>query len=231
MIRLLSLLPLVIIIFSCGAKRPVTKTPGVYEKLGISYNIEDCISKDRYLTNKLHVIEKGDTLYKLSRIYNIPVNDLISANNIENPRDIKIGKIIVIPGVYNTNFQWPTVGRISSYYGNRRRNFHSGIDITAKKGTHIRAISDGLVITSGNSIDGYSKYGRIIVIDHGDGVQSLYAHNDKNYVQEGQCVKQGEIIGEIGSTGNATGNHVHLEIIKNGKTIDPLKYLEKEDGF
>jgi len=227
----LSLLPLIIIICSCGAKRHGKTRHGIYEKSEKRLKTEECISKSSYLTNKLHVVEKGDTLYQLSKIYNVSVDELINTNNIENPRDIKIGKIILIPGVYNTNFQWPTIGKITSYYGKRRRNFHTGIDISAKKGTDIRAISDGLVIKSGNSLNGYSKYGRVIMIDHGNGVQSLYAHNDKNYVHEGQCVKKGEIIGEVGSTGNATGNHVHLEIIKNGKTTNPLKYFEKEDGF
>lgn len=183
------------------------------------------------MTNKLYVIEKGDTLYKLSKMYNVPVATLIDTNHITDPRDLKIGKIIVIPGVYDTNFQWPVIGKITSYYGRRRRNFHTGIDISAKKGTHIRAIADGLVIISGKSLNGYSNYGRIIIIDHGNGIRSLYAHNDKNYVQEGQCVRKGEEIGEVGATGNATGNHVHLEIIRNGNTTNPLKYLNKEDGL
>ena len=224
-------MPLLVIILSCGVKRPDSERHGIYKKYKKSPETEKCISKDRYLTNQLHVFEKGDTLYKLSKIYNVSVDELINANNIEDPRDIKIGKIILIPGVYNANFQWPTIGKISSYYGRRRRNFHTGVDISAKKGTDIKAIADGLVIVSGNSLDGYRHYGRVIVIDHGNGVQSLYAHNDKNYVQEGQCVKKGEVIAEVGSTGNATGNHVHLEIIRNGKTVNPLKYLDKEDGF
>jgi murein DD-endopeptidase MepM/ murein hydrolase activator NlpD len=218
-------------VMSCSAKKQSTTKKSIYQTSKKNIRADQCISNYKHLTNKLHVIQKGENLYKLSKIYNVSIDDLISANDIEDPTNIKIGKIILIPGVYNTNFQWPTIGNITSYYGNRRRNFHTGIDISAKKGADITSISDGVVITSGNSIDGYRKYGRIIVIDHGNGIQSLYAHNKKNYVKEGQCVKKGDKIGEIGSSGNATGSHVHLEIIKDGKTINPLKYLNEEDGF
>lgn len=78
---------------------------------------------------------------------------------------------------------------------------------------------------SGRSLDGYSRYGKIVIIEHGGGVKTIYAHNKKNLVRAGECVKAGEIIAEVGSSGDATGPHLHFEIRKNGKPVDPLRYL------
>ncbi len=103
--------------------------------------------------------------------------------------------------------------------------FHPGIDIPASKGTQVRAVADGLVILSAKNQDGYSGYGRIVIIDHGWGIKTLYAHNKKNLVNTGDCIRAGEVIGEVGSSGNATGSHLHFEIRKDGQPVNPLKYL------
>ena len=102
---------------------------------------------------------------------------------------------------------------------------HEGIDIAAPKGTPIHAAANGLIVASSSSLKGYSGYGRIIIIDHGKGIRTLYAHNSKNRVKSGSCIRTGEIIGEVGSTGNSTGNHLHFEVRKNGRPVNPSNYL------
>jgi murein DD-endopeptidase MepM/ murein hydrolase activator NlpD len=122
----------------------------------------------------------------------------------------------------------PVEGRISSRYGKRKHpitgenDFHTGIDIAALQGTPIKATSDGIVSFS----DWGRGSGKVIVLEHGFGFSTVYAHNSKNIVKVGQKVKRDEIIGYIGSTGNATGPHVHYEVWKNGSSVNPKKYIE-----
>ncbi|NIT14634.1 MAG: peptidoglycan DD-metalloendopeptidase family protein, partial [Candidatus Dadabacteria bacterium] len=127
-------------------------------------------------------------------------------------------------------YEWPVRGLVTSRFGTRGRKFHSGIDISARKGTPIRAIADGFIVQSSNKLEGYGKYGRVVIINHGMGITSLYAHNRKNLVNSGTCIKKGQKVAEVGSSGNATGSHLHLEIRKNGKPVNPLIYLENQGG-
>lgn len=113
-------------------------------------------------------------------------------------------------------------GRISSPYGSRWGTFHRGIDLAASKGTPIYAAASGTVIYSGYNNGGF---GNLVMIDHGNGYQTYYAHNSKNHVQVGQRVVKGQNIASVGSTGNSTGNHVHFEIRKNGTPINPNSYI------
>ena len=103
-----------------------------------------------------------------------------------------------------------------------RSHTHTGLDIAAPKGTPIKAASSGTVTYSGNANDGYGNY---VVISHGNGVQTVYAHCSRLLVSKGQHVSQGEVIAKVGSTGNSTGNHLHLEIRKNGVSYNPQYYL------
>ncbi len=110
---------------------------------------------------------------------------------------------------------------ISSYYGDDRG--HKGWDFAAPEGTKIFAAADG-VVTKVNSVS--SAYGLHFVIDHGNGISTLYAHCSSINVTDGQTVSCGEIIAEVGDTGRSTGNHLHFEILENGTAIDPAPYLE-----
>lgn len=122
----------------------------------------------------------------------------------------------------------PVDGRLSSNYGKRENpmhggiDFHSGIDIAVPPGAPIRATADGIVSFSGWS----GGSGNLIVIEHGFGFSTLYAHNRKNLAQVGQFVKRGDVISHAGSTGNATGPHSHYEIWKDGRHINPHKFME-----
>ena len=109
--------------------------------------------------------------------------------------------------------------KVSSYYGDGRN--HKGIDICAKSGTSIYAVADGTVVYSGWKGD----YGYCVIIEHEGGMRTLYAHAKQLCCNVGDIVSQGEIIALVGTTGQSTGNHVHFEVIANGRNVDPAPYI------
>lgn len=118
----------------------------------------------------------------------------------------------------------PITGRISSRYGvssSIRSSTHTGLDIQAAQGTPIKVISNGTVTHAAKA----GAYGYLVKVDHGNGVETWYAHTSKMYVKPGQKVKAGDVIALVGSTGNSTGPHLHLEIRINGKHVNPQQYL------
>ncbi|MGL5972294.1 MAG: peptidoglycan DD-metalloendopeptidase family protein [Oscillospiraceae bacterium] len=116
---------------------------------------------------------------------------------------------------------WPTSGgRVSNGYLGYYN--HKAIDISNNYGAAIYAADDGVVVTSGWSRSGYGYY---VVVNHGNGMQTLYAHNSRNAVSPGQVVKKGQTIAYVGSTGNSSGNHLHFEVIVNGSKRNPMIYL------
>ena len=116
---------------------------------------------------------------------------------------------------------WPCGGRVTSEYGYRWGRLHAGIDIGAPTGTPIRAAKAGVVIKSGTM----SGYGNVVVIDHGGGFTTLYAHQSRIAARQGDSVSQGELIGYVGSTGQSTGPHLHFETRVNGNPQNPRRYL------
>lgn len=126
---------------------------------------------------------------------------------------------------------WPAEGRISSLFGDREhplygvRKFHSGVDIALPTGTPLHATADGVVSFSGRG----TNNGNITVIEHGLGYSTIYAHNTRNTVHAGQTVRRGDLIAYSGSTGASTGPHIHYEIWKNGKSIDPMPFIKRHD--
>lgn len=126
---------------------------------------------------------------------------------------------------------WPLPGynRISSPYGYRihpitkNKKFHKGIDIPADYGTNVLATDYGIVTFSGVQ----NGYGNIVAIKHFDGKTSIYGHNSKNIVNEGDLVYKGQAIAKVGSTGRSTGNHVHFEVTINGELKNPLEVTNK----
>lgn len=130
--------------------------------------------------------------------------------------------------VSEKGFIWPSYATtITSLFGNRihpitgKANNHTGVDIAAAGGTNILAAKSGIVITSAYN----SSYGNYVVISHGNGQTTLYAHMSRRLVSEGQSVTQGQAIGLVGSTGSSTGNHLHFEVRENGTRKDPLSYF------
>lgn len=116
----------------------------------------------------------------------------------------------------------PSRGSITSNYGARWGKVHKGIDIAGNIGDPIKAALDGKVIEAYYS----SSYGNVITIEHGNGIQTLYAHCSKLLAKEGQEVKRGDIIAKIGNTGRSTGPHLHFELKVNGSAINPIKYID-----
>ncbi|HAJ33485.1 MAG TPA: hypothetical protein DCK79_08975 [Candidatus Atribacteria bacterium] len=178
----------------------------------------------------VHYVQKGDTLWGISRKYQVSLQSITSANRISENSRLVVGQKLVIPNVRNSTvssryFMWPIKGLITSQFGMRtlggRRDYHTGIDIDGHIGNSIRAAESGKV-----SFSGYiNGYGYTIIIEHGGGYSSVYAHNSSNLVKEGQTVSKGDIIAKLGATGNATGSHLHFEIRKDGKPVNPLTYL------
>lgn len=122
---------------------------------------------------------------------------------------------------------WPAEGRMTSHFGYRisplsgSTQFHTGIDIANQKGTPIHATADGIV----RHADWEGGYGRLIVVDHGFGYMTFYGHNSGVIVRVGDVIKRGQIVGYMGSSGSATGDHVHYEIWHHGQCINPWKFI------
>jgi murein DD-endopeptidase MepM/ murein hydrolase activator NlpD len=156
------------------------------------------------------------------------------SNRISDPTKLRAGTSIFIPTVSASvppqttavgALAWPLGGRITAKFGPRgERSYHEGIDIDGHGGEEIKAAASGVVTQSGSR----GKYGRIVTIDHGDGLATLYAHIGKLRVGVGDRVEIGDPIGEVGRSGNATGTHLHFEVHDNGRPVDPIRYLQSD---
>jgi murein DD-endopeptidase MepM/ murein hydrolase activator NlpD len=189
-----------------------------------------------------HRVERGQTAYRIAKAYGMDAQALLEANRITDPRTLRPGQQLWIPGANRTRtipprerirggsfplsgkkFVTPVRGTVSSGFGKRNGRMHEGIDILAPGGTKVRAAGYGVVVYAGKGMRGY---GNAIVLDHGDGITTLYGHLRSYRVQSGDVVAAGSVIGAVGDTGNATTTHLHFEIRRNGKEVDPEKYLE-----
>ncbi|MEW5819080.1 MAG: M23 family metallopeptidase [Cyanobacteriota bacterium] len=121
----------------------------------------------------------------------------------------------------------PTKGRVSSEFGMRthpisgKRKMHTGIDIAAPGGTRVNSMANGKVVFAGKR----GGYGNMVIVDHGNGVTTRYAHLSSLNVKNGQQVNAGQHLGGVGSTGYSTGNHLHFEVRENGQAVNPRKYI------
>jgi len=128
---------------------------------------------------------------------------------------------------WHGSLEWPLRGRISSGYGYRRhpifgvRRMHTGLDVAAPSGTRIRAAAGGTVVHASR----WGGYGNCVIIDHGSNMATLYGHCSRFAVSQGQRVNRGDTIAYVGSTGLATGPHLHFEARRDGRPVDPTQYL------
>ncbi len=200
----------------------------------------------------LYTVVKGDTIGKIARKYGVSESTLINGNNLGT--SIAVGQKIIVPGgrllsettavtkttktnsytgisvikdlvkspttkVTGGSMAWPTVGhRITQYYSWR----HTGLDIGNKVGTPLYAAAAGTVEFAGWS----NGYGNNVVINHGGGKKTRYAHASKLFVSAGDKVERGENIAAMGSTGWSTGPHIHFEVMVNGVKYNPLNYIK-----
>jgi len=117
---------------------------------------------------------------------------------------------------------WPIQGKVNSPFGPRGKNFHKGIDIASPSYQEVKAAMDGEVILARNSRSGY---GNVVVLRHDSGFSSIYGHMNVIIAKEGEAVRQGQAIGGVGSTGKSTGPHLHFELRRQGRPLDPLPLL------
>jgi len=194
-------------------------------------------------------VKKGDTLTKIAKKYDVDeIEEVIEFNKLADASDLIVGQKLILPGgtqpraapVYRTTgrlatvaapvpsiavpagtlYAWPaTVSRITQYFGWR----HKGLDIAGPIGTPIIASRSGNVTRARCGWNG--GYGCHVILDHGDDVQTLYAHASRIYVDVGEVVDQGQTIAGMGSTGRSSGSHLHFEVRVGGRTQNPLKYV------
>ena len=198
----------------------IKKDNNVLEKVDSLENAERLISELKEANNETVTLTIQEQITK--------DENEIQTNTLEVAKENITKKLEIDAGIANINgikiSTVPISGKISSRYGaisNIRASAHTGLDISAPKGTPIKAIADGTVVFASQK----GSYGNLVKLDHGNGVESWYAHTSKMYVKEGQEVKSGDTIATVGSTGNSTGPHLHLEIRINGKHTNPQKYL------
>jgi murein DD-endopeptidase MepM/ murein hydrolase activator NlpD len=188
--------------------------------------VEDDFRRIFSLKSKEKVLDAVDTTYSGSiDIQNLMAELQKSVETVDEIKDyIRIKKDIYLA----TPNGYPVNGNVTSPYGKRKdpfsniASFHSGIDISASPGTAIRATAEGVV-----SYSGWTQFsGYVVVLEHGLGFSTVYAHNKKNAVRVGQKLHRGEILGYVGSTGKSTGPHVHYEIWEKGKNVNPRKFVQ-----
>ena len=195
----------------------------------------------------VHVVQRGDTLYSIARRHNVSVNQLLSLNNISNASQIEVGQRLRLgtgaPATAATrtpaastssassssprvasdaklvSWDWPVRGNIISQYSESTR----GIDIAGSIGDPVKAAAAGTVSYVGNGLRGL---GNLILITHGNGFISAYAHNDKLLVKQNERVTKGQKIAELGQS-DTTSPRLHFEIRRNGSPVNPLSYLPR----
>jgi murein DD-endopeptidase MepM/ murein hydrolase activator NlpD len=187
--------------------------------------VENSFRRLLSLKSKEEILENVDT----ASVGPLEIPNLISElkktiESVDEIRDyLRVQKDIYVA----TPKGYPTPGEITSHFGKRtdplsgEPAFHTGIDISCSLQTPIRATADGVVSHSG----WIESSGYVVILEHGCGFSTFYAHNKTNTVKVGQRVKRGDVIGYVGVTGKSTGPHVHYEVWKNGKPVDALPYL------
>lgn len=195
-----------------------------------------------------HTFQKGETLERIAHRYQVDKKKLAALNGVEElvkllpakldvpvyvnltPErgpirsrfDFRIKKAVYRPTFGSKGrYVWPVAGRLSSNFGRRWGTNHQGIDISAPSGTPIKAARKGRVIHSGY----VSGYGKLVILYHGGGYSTVYAHASKLLIKKGARVKRGQRIALVGSTGRSTGPHLHFEVRKFKEAVDPMTFL------
>jgi murein DD-endopeptidase MepM/ murein hydrolase activator NlpD len=213
----------------------------------------------------VHHVHAGETLWRISRVYGVPLEVLLRENSLDNPAQLPAGTLLYVPGAkmelfvppapaepaplarveprrtrrvapssipragaapldpaaHGEPMAWPAPGVLISGFGERERDRHDGIDLACPEGTPVRAADDGVVLFAGEQ----RGYGNLVLVAHDADVITVYAHNSKNMVGQGDKVTRGEEIARVGHSGNATGPHLHFEVRVGTHPRDPLGFL------
>jgi len=197
--------------------------------------------------SSVHVVQPGENLYRIALHYGVTVEAIARANGIRDERQLEVGTRLRIPNPQRgtaasplmpperlravaqddafedggLRFAWPLHGVVTSQFGWRRARMHEGVDLAARAGTPVHAAEAGLVIYAGR----LGGYGNVLVLRHGKLYQTVYAHNRRFRASKGAHVRKGDVIAEVGATGNATAPHLHFEIRRHDDPRDPLLFL------
>lgn len=184
--------------------------------------------KEEFVNDDLELNLQINEKYTES-IENVDTNSLeVATANVENgAKELKESKenenaLAIVNNIKLSVL--PVTGRITSRYGERsslRRSTHTGLDIACNTGTDIKVVSNGTVTFSGKK----GSYGNLIIVDHGNGIETWYGHCSKLYAKVGDTVTAGDVVAAVGSTGNSTGPHLHFEIRINGECVNPQSYV------
>ena len=197
--------------------------------------------------SSVHVVQPGENLYRIALHYGVSVEDIARANGIRDEGQLEVGTKLTIPnpqrgaaqrplmpperlraiaqddafGDGGLRFAWPLHGIVTSHFGWRRSRMHEGVDIAARSGTPVHAAEAGRVIYASR----LGGYGNVVVLRHGKLYESVYAHNRRFRVSKGARVRKGDVIAEVGATGNASAPHLHFEVRRHDSARDPLLFL------
>lgn len=181
----------------------------------------------------VYQVRRGDALSTIARMYGTDVDTIRRNNNIQGDKIFAGDKLIITNysrgpfSLQKNSLSWPVRGRITSPFGWRKhpiknkRLFHNGIDIAVPKGTSVTAAAAGKVTYSG----WMNGFGYTVIIDHGQGIETLYGHNSRVLVKKGVTVQRGQKVALSGSTGLSTGPHLHFGVLKNEKPLNPMNFL------
>ena len=216
----------------------------------------------------VHIVQQGQTLFRISQAYDVKVATLVEANRIKASTPLRVGQRLLIPGAAalkrveisrplttderdvlerslreeltmppsqstppppprprvktDADLAWPIVGPVNSPFGPRWGRFHAGIDIGSPHYQEVGAAADGEVLYAR---DTGGPLGKAIVLQHGRGMRTVYAHLSVIVAREANTVRQGQAIGGVGDTGRTTGPHLHFEVRRNGTPVNPEDYL------
>lgn len=191
----------------------------------------------RKMNGVYHRVKQGETLWRIVKAYNVALNDVVRINKIPDAARISNGQLIFIPNAKekrrvityeelkkgDNTFIWPLRGKIVSHYGAKKSGVkNKGIDIRTREGAKVVASQSGRVSFCDEKVKGL---GKTIVIEHGNGYSTVYAHNSRIMVKVGDWVRQGEVIARAGSTGRTSIPILHLEIRKKHQPQNPFHYL------
>jgi len=180
-----------------------------------------------------HRVEAGQTLWKISKLYDVDIDDILRLNHISESSAIEIGQVLLIPNRLRPqnipikssgdDFIWPLKGRIIAGFGSNYHNLiNQGINIQVPAGSDILATRGGRVVFYAAS---FGNYGKTVIIDHGDGLRSVYSRISEIFVKPGEILARGALIGRVGASIRDKNSYLHFEIRKGTMPQNPLFYL------